>query len=145
MEILLVEDSLAAARLTMGALRKGGVEHRLTWIADGSEAMEFLQQSGRYSRAPRPDLVLLDLMLPGRSGRELLECIRSNPVLKETPVVIMTGTVSEQEALGNEHLPVQGFLSKPVDLDDFLALVSRLKQYWKTDMILPRHITSGSS
>jgi CheY-like chemotaxis protein len=137
MEILLVEDSLPAARLTMGALKRGGIEHRLTWLSDGEEASLFLHQAGPYARAPRPDLVLLDLMLPGRDGRTLLKEMRSVPELSETAVVVMTGTASEEQALGDEHLDVQGFLTKPVDLEKFLTLVERLKDYWKTDMILP--------
>lgn len=137
MEILLVEDSLPAARLTMGALKHGGIEHRLTWLSDGDEASRFLQQAGQYARAPRPDLVLLDLMLPGKDGRTLLAELRESPELSGTAVVVMTGTASEEQALGQEHLDVQGFLTKPVDLDKFLTLVERLKDYWKTDMILP--------
>lgn len=137
MEILLIEDSLPAARLTMGALKRGGIEHRLTWISDGDEASQFLHQQDRYARAPRPDLVLLDLMLPGRDGRVLLAEMRAAPELAEIPVIIMTGTASEEQALGEEHLDAQGFLTKPLDLEKFLTLVERLKDYWKTDMILP--------
>ncbi|MFV0442189.1 MAG: response regulator [Planctomycetaceae bacterium] len=137
MEILLVEDSLPAARLTMGALKRGGVEHRLTWLSDGDEASKFLHQQGHYCRAPQPDLVLLDLMLPGKDGRTLLAELRDTPALAQIPVVLMTGTASEEQALGREHLDVQGFLTKPVDLEKFLTLVERLKDYWKTDMILP--------
>lgn len=137
MEILLVEDSLPAARLTMGALKRGGIEHRLTWLSDGDEAARFLRQEGQYARAPQPDLILLDLMLPGRDGRSLLAEIRAAPELTRIPVVLMTGTASEEQALGQEHLDVQGFLTKPVDLEKFLTLVERLKDFWKTDMILP--------
>ncbi|MCA9055011.1 MAG: response regulator [Planctomycetaceae bacterium] len=141
MEILLVEDSLPAARLTMGALKRGGIEHRLTWLSDGDEASRFLHREGHYARAPRPDLILLDLMLPGRDGRELLQEAREISELTQTPVVVMTGTASEEQALGREHLDVQGFLTKPVDLEKFLTLVERLKDYWKTDMILPTTAT----
>lgn len=137
MEILLVEDSLPAARMTMGALKHGGIEHRLTWFANGDEAARFLLQQGEFARAPRPDLVLLDLMLPGRDGRSLLTELRATPALEEIPVVVMTGTASEEQALGREHLDVQGFLTKPIDLEKFLALVERLKDYWKADMVLP--------
>jgi chemotaxis family two-component system response regulator Rcp1 len=137
MEILLVEDSLPAARVTMGALKHGKIEHRLTWLSDGDEASRFLKREGQYARAPKPDLVLLDLMLPGKDGRTLLEELRTAPELKEIAVVVMTGTASEEQALGQEHLDVQGFLTKPVDLEKFLSLVERLKDYWKTDMILP--------
>lgn len=137
MEILLVEDSLTSARLTMGALRSGRLEHRLTWLTSGEEATEFLHQQGKYLRAPRPDLILLDLMLPGKSGRELLAEIRGEESLKDVPVVIMTGTAGEQAAAEFEPLHVQGFLTKPVDLKAFLELVEQLRTYWKEDMILP--------
>jgi chemotaxis family two-component system response regulator Rcp1 len=137
MEILLVEDSLTSARLTMGALRNGGLEHRLTWLTDGSEASAFLRRSEKYTRAPRPDLVLLDVMLPGKNGRELLAEMRGEDTLKDIPVVIMTGTVEPGAAAEFEHLHVQGFLTKPVDLGAFLKLVEQLKDFWKADMILP--------
>lgn len=139
MEILLVEDSLPAARLTMGALKQGGIEHRMTWIADGDEAVQFLTQQEPFSRAPQPDLVLLDLILPGKSGRQILHEIRERVELAQTPVVIMTGNPAEQQVIKSEGLEVQGFLEKPVDLDAFMSLVVRLKDYWKADMILPEH------
>ncbi|MBL8849321.1 MAG: response regulator [Planctomycetaceae bacterium] len=137
MEILLVEDSLTSARLTMGALRNGGLEHRLTWLTDGAEAADFLHRRGKFTRAPQPDLVLLDVMLPGKNGRELLADMRAADSLRDIPVVIMTGTVEPAEADAFQSLQVQGFLTKPVDLANFLQLVERLKDYWKADMILP--------
>lgn len=137
MEILLVEDSLTSARLTMGALRNGGLEHRMTWLTDGAEAAEFLHRRGKFARAPQPDLVLLDVMLPGKNGRELLADMRSVELLKHVPVVIMTGTVDPAEAETFDSLHVQGFLTKPVDMTSFLQLVEQLKDYWKADMILP--------
>jgi len=137
MEILLVEDSLTSARLTMGALKNGGLEHRMTWLTDGSEAAGFLRRQGKYTRAPQPDLVLLDVMLPGMDGRELLAQMRREESLRHIPVVIMTGTVDPAAAAEFESLNVQGFLTKPVDLANFLKLVEQLKDYWKADMILP--------
>ena len=137
MEILLVEDSLTSARLTIGALKNGGLEHRMTWLTDGDDAAEFLHRNGKYARAPRPDLVLLDMMLPGKSGRELLEELRADKDLKGIPVVIMTGTVDPEAAGDFQHLHVQGFLTKPVDMGAFLKLIEELKDYWKADMILP--------
>ncbi|MEZ6057274.1 MAG: response regulator [Planctomycetaceae bacterium] len=145
MEVLLVEDSLPAARLTMGALKRGGIEHRMTWIADGDEALQFLTQQEPFTRAPQPDLVLLDLMLPGKSGRELLHEIREGGELSDIPVVIMTGNPEEQATLHQEGLEVQGFIEKPVDLDAFLALIARLKDFWKADMILPEQAHASSS
>jgi CheY-like chemotaxis protein len=138
MEILLVEDSLMSARLAVGALNKSGIEHRLSWMSDGREAHEFLMQQGKFARAPRPDLVLLDLHLPGIDGRTLLGEIRKCPALKNTPVVIMTGTGDEQTRKEFEEFDVQGFLVKPVDMEKFLDLVETLKSYWKTGMIVRR-------
>ena len=137
MEILLVEDSLTAGILTMGALRNGGIEHRLHWMRDGNDAVAFLRREGKFTRVPHPDLVLLDLKLPGRDGREVLADLRSNPETSQTPVVIMTGTVDGSAASAIEELNVEGFLTKPINLDAFLSLVEKLKDFWKADMILP--------
>lgn len=136
MEILLVEDSLMAARLSMGALANSGIEHRLTWMNSGQEASDFLNQKGKYARAPVPDLILLDLSLPEIDGRTLLRSIRESPTLKGIPVVIMTGTAGEQDAAEFDKLDVQGFLLKPIDLEKFLQLIEQLKDYWKKDMIV---------
>lgn len=138
MEILLIEDSLMAARLSMGALAKSGIEHRLSWMSDGQEARDFLMQKGKYARAPCPDLILLDLHLPEVDGRTLLREIRECPHLKEIPVVIMTGTACDQDVAEFAKLDVQGFLVKPIDLQKFLGLVETLKGYWKTDMIVKK-------
>lgn len=137
MEILLVEDSLVAARVTIGALRRGAFIHRLTWISDGNEALEFLFQLGRYGNAPTPDLVLLDLGLPGVDGREILRQVRESGHLKMIPVVIVTGeprTDEIQESLGSQ---VQAVVHKPLQLQAFLELVERLEDHWKADTILP--------
>ncbi len=138
MEILLVEDSLVSARITTGALARSKIEHRLTWLSDGQEARDFLTQSGKYSRAPYPDLILLDLNLPEVDGRTLLRELRQIPALKHVPTVIMTGTVNESEMSEIESMDVQGFLTKPVNLTKFLDLVEKLKGYWKTGMIVRR-------
>jgi len=136
MEILLIEDSLMAARLSMGALAKSGIEHRLSWMNDGQEARDFLTQSGKYARAPCPDLILLDLHLPEVDGLTLLREIRKCDRLKEIPVLIMTGTAGDEDVAEFEKMDVQGFLVKPIDLEKFLALVETLKDYWKKDMIV---------
>lgn len=137
MEILLVEDSLMSARLTMGALRRGQVPHRLTWLSDGDEALEFLQRRGKYRQAPRPDLILLDLGLPGRDGRALLAEIRSDPELKEIPVVVLTASTDEEDRTQSERLQVESYLTKPVDLEKFQSLMTELSRFWKADMIVP--------
>lgn len=138
MEILLVEDSLVAAKLTMGALRNGNVQHRMTWLTDGQEALDFVHQRGLYSRVPRPDLILLDLGLPTRDGREVLAEIKADESLKTIPVVVLTASTSEVDHAASEQLNVEGYLIKPVDLPRFIALVQRLKEFWHAGVILPQ-------
>jgi chemotaxis family two-component system response regulator Rcp1 len=132
MEILLVEDSLTFARMAIHALRKGQVQHRLTWLTDGAEAWNFLQRSGTYVNAPRPDLLLLDLNLPGIDGLELLSRIRANSELQRLPVVVMTG-----EGDATCELSVEAFLTKPLDFEKFIGIVQKLSHLWQADMIVP--------
>jgi len=134
MEILLVEDSLMFARIAIGALQQGRIQHRLTWLSDGSEALQFLRHEGKYGAAPRPDLLLLDLKLPGMDGRELLAKVRHDDQLKSLPVVVMTGD-GEKAQLGD--LSVDAFLTKPLDLPKFIEIVQKLSSFWKADMVLP--------
>lgn len=137
MEILLVEDGLVDASVTIGALKKGHVQHRMTLIRDGAEAMEFLRHEGKFARAPRPDLILLDLGLPKKDGREVLQEIKSDPELSGIPVVIMTGSEDEEDRVQSEILGVDSFITKPVDLEKFLAVVRQLKRFLHADLILP--------
>ena len=137
MEILLVEDSLVAAKLTMGALRNGHVQHRMTWLTDGNEALSFLHQRGIYGKAPRPDLILLDLGLPGRDGREVLSEIKADPDLKKIPVVVLTASTAAEDLAAAELLHVDGYMNKPVNLEQFLQLVRQLKGFWHAGIILP--------
>ncbi len=137
MEILLVEDSLVDARLTIGALQQSGFRHRLTLVRDGDEAMEFIYQRGKFAQAPRPDLILLDLMLPKKSGLEVLSEVKSNVGLKDIPVVVMTASDVAEDRLQCDSLKVDGYVSKPVNFEKFLALVRKLKKFWLDDVILP--------
>ena len=137
MEILLVEDSLVFARITMGALKQGKVQHRLTWLSDGEEAGEFLNRRGKYARAPRPDLILLDLGLPKKDGRELLSEVKADDDLSRIPVVVLTASTSEEDQLSMQSMNVEGYLTKPVDLEKFLTLVQELNRFWHADMIVP--------
>ncbi len=134
MEVLLVEDSLMFARIAIGALQQGRIQHRLTWLSDGAEALRFLQREGKYAVAPRPDLLLLDLKLPGMDGRDLLAKVRADDGLKSLPVVVMTGE-GEKAQLGD--LTVEAFLTKPMDLTKFIEIVQKLSSFWQADMILP--------
>jgi two-component system, chemotaxis family, response regulator Rcp1 len=137
MEILMVEDSLMFARITMGALRRGGIAHRLTWLEDGVDALDFLNRIGRFRRAPRPDLILLDLSLPKRDGREVLASIKEDYDLQSIPVVVMTASTSDEDRDASERMDVAAYLTKPVNLEKFLQLVGRLRHFWREDMILP--------
>ncbi|VAX38953.1 Two-component transcriptional response regulator, LuxR family [hydrothermal vent metagenome] len=137
MEILLVEDSLTSARLTMGSLKNGDVQHRLTWLRDGIDALEFLHQAGKYKQAPHPDLILLDLGLPGKNGCEVLAEIKSDEQLKMIPVVVLTASTDEEDISETKRLDVENYLTKPVDIAQFLRVVNELSQYWHADMILP--------
>jgi CheY-like chemotaxis protein len=137
MEILLVEDSLVDARLTMNALRRSGLEHRLTLIFDGQEAMEFLLQQGRFSLAPRPDLILLDLALPKKGGLEILAELKADPRWSGIPVVVLTASEDDATRERAEAFRVEHFLRKPVNFDRFLQMVKQLKHHWHHDLILP--------
>jgi len=137
MEVLLVEDSLTHARIVIGALRNGEVKHRLTLVLDGAEALEFLQQKGKFIRAPRPDLVLLDLRLPRRDGLEVLAEMKADEKLQGLPIVVMTASDDEEDRLQCELYNIAGYITKPVNLDKFLQLVGELKRFWREDVILP--------
>ncbi len=137
MEVLLIEDSLVDARLTMGALHRGDIPHRMTLVRDGAEALDFLFQRGIFARAPRPDLVLLDLHLPKKNGLEVLWEIRNDDALRGMPVVVLTSSDEVEDQQQCEHHEVDGFLKKPVHITEFLALVRSLRQHWKQDVLLP--------
>jgi len=136
LEVLMVEDSLTFARVTMGALKKGEIDHRMTWLRDGNDALEFLYRTGRFAHAPRPDLILLDLSLPGLDGRELLVEIKSDGDMRQIPLVVMTASTDETDRLRCEELAVDAYLTKPVDLDKFLWLIRRLRRFWRDATLL---------
>jgi len=147
MEILLVEDSLTASRLTMATLKGGDVQHRITWVPDGEQALEFAFQRGKFARAPRPDLILLDLGLPKTDGREVLEQIKADDDLSQIPVVVLTASNSEEDRLATEKLNVENYMTKPIDLERFLSVVKELSRFWRADMIVPKadEITRSAS
>lgn len=137
MEILLVEDSRSDARLTMEALRDSQVKHRLTIVTDGGEAMLFLRRQQHFALAPRPDLILLDLNLPIKDGREVLTEIKEDQELNRIPVVVLTASQDHEDLLQSQQLCIEGFLRKPVDHDQFVTLLRKLKTYWHADVVLP--------
>ena len=137
MEILLVEDSLADAGLTMEALKEGRVPCRVSLVRDGEEAMQFLRREGIYAKAPRPDLILLDLQLPKKDGRDVLFEIRGDEQLKGIPVVVLTASRVHEEILKRENLQVDSYMTKPVDLERFIGVVKSLRRFWLAEVILP--------
>jgi CheY-like chemotaxis protein len=137
MEVLMIEDSLTAAKLTMGALNKGQIAHHMTWVKTGEDALEFVRRSGKFARAPRPDLILLDLGLPGISGKDVLATVKDDGALQGIPVVVLTASTDPADRADVEHFDVAAYLTKPVDLEKFLWLVKELKQYWLAEVILP--------
>ena len=137
MEILLVEDDLEDAGLTIETLREGEVPCRVSLVRDGDEAMEFIRRQGKYGCAPRPDLILLDLNLPRKNGREVLAEVRSDQSLRAIPVVVLTASRTHREILESENLYVEDYLIKPVDAPQFISVVKSLRRYLLSDVILP--------
>jgi CheY-like chemotaxis protein len=140
MEILVVEDDLLQARLTMEAIRRSDFQQRTSLVPDGQQALDFLFQRGVFSRAPQPDLILLDLRLPTIDGLEVLSEIRADEELKSVPVVIMTSSQDESDRLACEEHAVEAYLPKPLDLTKFLTLLQDLRRFWHRGMILPQAI-----
>jgi CheY-like chemotaxis protein len=136
-EILLVEDNSGDARLAREALRDAKVRNNLTWISDGAEALSFLRRQGKYATAPRPDLILLDLNLPRKDGREVLTEIKADEKYKRIPVVILTTSQAEEDVLRAYHLNANCYITKPVDLDQFMKVVKTIEDFWLTIVKLP--------
>ncbi len=136
-EILPVEDNPGDERLTREALREGKVYHNLHWVKDGVQAMEFLRHQGRYAGVPRPDIVLLDLNLPKKDGREVLEEIKTDEDLKRIPVVVLTTSKAEEDVLRTYNLHANCYVTKPVDLEKFIVVVKSIDVFWLTVVTLP--------
>ncbi len=133
-EILLVEDNRGDVRLTEEALRDGKIVNRLSVVEDGIDAMAFVRRQGRYANAPRPDLILLDLGLPRKDGREVLAELKADDDLKSIPVVILTTSRSDKDILRSIDLQVNAYITKPVDVDQFLTVVRAIKDFYLTVM-----------
>jgi CheY-like chemotaxis protein len=136
-EILLVEDSEPDVRLTMEALHEAKVRNRLSVAEDGVEALDFLRRQGPHAAAPRPDLILLDLNLPRKDGRQVLNEIKNDDVLKRIPVVILTTSKSEEDVLRAYDLHANCYISKPVDFNRFMDVVRSIENFWLTVVRLP--------
>ena len=136
-EILLVEDNPGDAELTAEALRNGKVWNQMQVVEDGDAALAFLRQQGEYANAPRPDLILLDLNLPRKSGREVLAEIKADDKLKAIPVIVLTTSEAEEDILRAYNLAVNCYITKPVDLDQFIKVVKAIEEFWFTVVKLP--------
>lgn len=136
-EILMVEDNPADIRLTQEAFKDAKVLNNMHIVVDGEEAMAFLRREGNYPDAPRPDLILLDLNLPKKDGREVLAEIKKDPELKRIPVVILTTSEDEKDIFKAYDLHVNAYVKKPVDLNQFMKVVEAVEDFWLTVVRLP--------
>ena len=136
-ELLLVEDNPGDVRLTIEALKEGRVINKLNVVQDGEEAIAFLRRQGQYADAVRPDLILLDLNLPRKGGLEVLAEIKEDPDLKQIPVVVLTTSQAEQDVLRTYQLHANCYIVKPVDLNQFMAVVQAIKSFWLALVMLP--------
>jgi CheY-like chemotaxis protein len=136
-EILLVEDNKGDIRLAQESLREAKVRNNVSVVRDGVEAMAFLRQTDKYVKSPRPDLILLDLNLPRKDGREVLEEIKKDKDLKCIPVVILTVSKAEEDILASYNLHANCFITKPVDLEQFTRVVKSIEEFWFMVVKLP--------
>ncbi|HCJ66141.1 MAG TPA: response regulator [Elusimicrobia bacterium] len=136
-EILLVEDNPADVRLTKEALRDSKVKNKLYVVESGVEAIDFLRHKGKYTKAVHPDLILLDLNLPKKSGREVLKEIKEDEDLKSIPVVILTISQAEEDILGTYHSHANCYIAKPIGFDQFIKVVKSIENFWFTIVKLP--------
>jgi chemotaxis family two-component system response regulator Rcp1 len=136
-EILLIEDNEGDVRLTMEALKEGRVLNHMTVAKDGEMAMTMLRRQGKYALAPRPDIILLDLNLPKKDGREVLEEIKKDEFLKVIPVVVLTTSRDERDIMKSYNLHANCYVTKPVDLGQFLEVVKTIEDFWFTIVVLP--------
>jgi two-component system, chemotaxis family, response regulator Rcp1 len=137
-EILMVEDSPGDVRLTVEALREAKVLNHISVVEDGVEAMAFLRREGEYADAPRPDLILLDLNLPRKDGREVLAQVKTDPSLALIPIVVLTTSQAEQDVLKSYELHANCYVTKPVDLDQFISVIKSVESFWLTVVRLPK-------
>ncbi len=136
-EILLVEDSPSDTDLTVEALQKGKVLNHLSIVDDGVKAMQFLRRQGEFAASPRPDLILLDLNLPRKDGREVLAEIKGDESLRTIPIVVLTTSRAEQDVLQVYKLNGNCYITKPVDFRQFIEVVKSIENFWLTVVRLP--------
>jgi CheY-like chemotaxis protein len=136
-QILLVEDSPGDIRLTREVLRDARIANELHIVGDGEQAMAFLRRVGEYSDMPRADLILLDLNLPRKDGREVLAELKDDPELHLIPVIVLTTSAAEQDVLRSYDLKAACYVTKPIDLDEFISIVRSIEAFWLSVVRLP--------
>jgi CheY-like chemotaxis protein len=136
-EILLAEDNPADVRLTREALRDAKMNNNLNVVTDGVEAMAFLRREGKYAGAPRPDVILLDLNMPRKDGRQVLAEVKADEKLRSIPVVILTSSQAEEDILRAYNLNVNCYVTKPVELDQFMKIIKSIENFWLEIVALP--------
>lgn len=138
-EILLVEDNPGDARLAQEGMKEGKINNNLSIVADGEQAMAFLRRTAPYENAPRPDLILLDLNLPKKDGREVLSEIKSDPQLHKIPVVVLTTSKAEEDILRAYDLHANCYITKPIDFEQFIEVVKGIETFWFNIVQLPNN------
>jgi two-component system, chemotaxis family, response regulator Rcp1 len=136
-EILLVEDSPSDAALTIEALQEGKIGNNLNRVEDGVEAIAYLRQQGKFAKSPRPDLIMLDLNLPRKDGREVLRELKSDPSLNLIPIIVLTTSKSDKDVLQSYELKANCYIAKPVDFQQFIDVVKSIKHFWLSVVMLP--------
>lgn len=136
-EILLVEDNPGDVRLTQELLKDGKIANHLSVVEDGVQAIEFLQQQGKFAQSPRPDLILLDLNLPRKDGREVLAEIKFNEAWRRIPVIVLTTSHAEEDVFKAYDFYANCYITKPIDLDQFIQVVQSIEAFWLTIVKLP--------
>ncbi len=136
-EILLVEDSPSDANLTMRELSKAKIANQIHWLEGGEAAIDYLYQRGEFANANRPDLILLDLNLPGMDGRDVLSVIKSDEDLQRIPVVVLTTSADEEDVLRSYNLHANCYVTKPVDIKQFIEVIQLINTFWLAAVKLP--------
>ena len=137
LQLLLVEDNPGDVRLTKEALKAGSVDVTLSVARDGVEAIDFLRKRGEFQSAPDPDLILLDLNLPRKNGREVLSEIKNDGSLRHIPVVVLTTSQADEDILRSYQLHANAYVTKPVDFDSFISVVRQIDQFFVSVVKLP--------
>ncbi len=141
-EILLIEDNPVDIRMTQEAFRDYRVANNLHSVTDGEAGMDFIYQRGQYKDAPRPDLILLDLNLPKKGGREILEEVKADDHLRSIPIVILTTSELDEDIMGSYCHQANAFITKPIDFDDFVTMMRTIGDFWLTFVKLPSSYSS---